>query len=108
MTERCMKLNNCITEKNDIEKAYQDEDTQISKDLHDNKVIEDYHNISGSDWVKSIIYGGLDGIITTFAIVSSAYAGGLSKQNILMLGLASLLNLCLLKKTNKPSQNYAI
>lgn len=91
MNERCGKLNNCISEKNDIEKAYQEEDIQISRELHDNKVIEDYHKISGSEWVKSIIYGGLDGIITTFAIVSSAYAGGLSKTNILMLGLANIL-----------------
>lgn len=79
-----------FNDKNDIELAYRNNNKDNSKILHDQK-IEDYHQISGSEWVKSIIFGGLDGIITTFAIMSSAYAGNLTKNNILMLSLANIL-----------------
>jgi hypothetical protein len=33
------------------------------------------HGGAGSDYVKSIVFGGLDGIITTFAVVASVRAG---------------------------------
>jgi len=41
--------------------------------------------------IKDIIYGGLDGIITTFAIVSGVAGASLTSSIVLILGLSNLL-----------------
>ena len=53
--------------------AYADGDVEASKAAHKAKVLnapEQHKRIGGH--VKSIVYGGLDGIITTFAVVAGA------------------------------------
>ena len=45
----------------------------------------------GGDHIKSAVYGGLDGIITTFATVTSVAGSGLHHSVILILGLAHLV-----------------
>jgi len=42
-------------------------------------------------YIKSIVYGGLDGIITTFAVVSGAAGAELGANVILILGFANLV-----------------
>lgn len=42
-------------------------------------------------YIKDIIYGGLDGVITTFAIVSGVQGASLSSSIILTLGIANIL-----------------
>lgn len=42
------------------------------------------------DHLKSIVYGGLDGIITTFAVVAGASGGGLGTNVILILGFSNI------------------
>lgn len=42
-------------------------------------------------YVKSIVYGGLDGIVTTFAVVSGVAGADLGPAVILILGVANLL-----------------
>lgn len=44
-----------------------------------------------SEYLGNLVYGGLDGIITTFAIVSGVVGAELSPSVILILGLANLL-----------------
>lgn len=44
-----------------------------------------------SDYVKSMVYGGLDGIITTFAVVSGVTGGALDFQIVIVLGFSNLL-----------------
>jgi len=44
-----------------------------------------------SIFIKDFIYGSIDGIITTFAIVSGVYGAKLSSGVIIILGLANLL-----------------
>ncbi|MFE2777717.1 VIT1/CCC1 transporter family protein [Aerococcus urinaeequi] len=44
-----------------------------------------------SDYVKSMVYGGLDGIITTFAVVSGVTGGALDFQIVIILGFSNLL-----------------
>lgn len=44
-----------------------------------------------SQYVKSIVYGGLDGIITTFAVVSGVVGASLSPKIILILGFSNLI-----------------
>lgn len=43
------------------------------------------------DHAKSITYGGLDGIITTFAVVAGAIGGNLGTTAIIILGFSNLL-----------------
>lgn len=43
------------------------------------------------DYAKSITYGGLDGIITTFAVVAGAIGGNLGATTIIILGFSNLL-----------------
>ncbi len=42
-------------------------------------------------YIKSIVYGGLDGIITTFAVVAGASGAHFSSAILLVLGFANLL-----------------
>ena len=49
------------------------------------------HGGAGAQYVGDIIYGGLDGIITTFAIVSGVAGAQLEAGIILVLGLANLI-----------------
>ena len=45
----------------------------------------------GGDRVKTLLFGGLDGIITTFAVVAGAGGGGLSAGVVLIMGFSSLV-----------------
>jgi len=38
-----------------------------------------------------LVYGGIDGSVTTFAVVSAAAGAGLSTAVVLILGLANLI-----------------
>jgi len=49
------------------------------------------HAGAGSQYVGEFVYGGLDGIITTFAVVSGVVGANLDARIILVLGLANLL-----------------
>ncbi|MCL6431003.1 MAG: VIT1/CCC1 transporter family protein [Anaerolineae bacterium] len=46
---------------------------------------------SGERYIGAVVYGGLDGIVTTFAIVSGAAGAALGSSVILILGAANLL-----------------
>ncbi|KAL5718441.1 hypothetical protein ACHQM5_011342 [Ranunculus cassubicifolius] len=45
----------------------------------------------GGDSIKSIVYAGLDAIITCFALISSISSGNLSSIDVLVLGFANLV-----------------
>lgn len=45
----------------------------------------------GGKYIKDIVYGANDGIITTFAVVAGVMGGGLSEVTIILLGIANLL-----------------
>ena len=70
--------------------AHNNNDIEASKAAHDAKVShsEDHSKVGG--YIKSIVFGGLDGIITTFAVVAGAAGGGLSVDVILILGFSSV------------------
>lgn len=42
-------------------------------------------------YLKDAVYGGIDGTVTTFAVVAGVVGAGLSNQTILILGVANLL-----------------
>ena len=53
--------------------------------------LEEDHAGSSAKYVKNIIYGGLDGIITTFSIIAAAVGASLEPKYIISMGFANLL-----------------
>lgn len=51
---------------------------------------ENHANESGK-YVKNIIFGGLDGIITTFSIIAASYGAGFEIKVIIIMGIANLI-----------------
>jgi len=49
------------------------------------------HRSGGGSYIKSFVYGGLDGTITTFAVVAGVAGASLSSNVILILGFANLI-----------------
>jgi len=45
----------------------------------------------GGEYIKAMMFGGLDGILTSFAIVAGAAGGKLSSRAILILGFSNIL-----------------
>jgi DNA damage-binding protein 1 len=71
--------------------AFEEADAEASRAFHDTiqKASEDGHQTEGG-MVKPIIFGGLDGILTSFAIVAGAAGGNLSPQVVLILGFSNI------------------
>ena len=77
--------------KNIAQEAHASLDVDASRNLHDMKRGATESHLKGGDHLKSAVYGGLDGIITTFATVTSVAGSGLHHSVILILGLAHLV-----------------
>jgi len=54
-------------------------------------VADETHQAESGQYIKSAVYGGLDGIITTFAVVAGAAGATLSSGVVLILGFANLV-----------------
>lgn len=53
--------------------------------------LEENHAGTNAKYIKNIIYGGLDGIITTFSIIAASVGASLPIKSIIALGLANLV-----------------
>jgi hypothetical protein len=53
--------------------------------------IECLYFCRGGEYVKGVVYGGLDGIVTSFAVVAGVIGANMDAQVILVLGFAKLL-----------------
>jgi len=62
---------------------------ELSVKAHDAPRSAETHK-KGGDYVKSIIYGGLDGIITTFAVVAAVAGSGMEVTVVIVMGFANL------------------
>ena len=75
--------------------TFNSRDKEASKKAHSKERIsrdaEEKHSGTGSQYIGEIVYGGLDGTVTTFAIVSGVAGASLGTGVILILGLANLL-----------------
>ena len=75
--------------------AFQALDPDASKKVHELSMAEQHGGV-GSDYIKAIVFGALDGILTTFAIITAAQGGYGDNQKaisntILVLGFANNL-----------------
>jgi len=70
--------------------AFASNDAAASRQAHQTRSREEHRSGEGQ-YVKSIIYGGLDGIITTFAVVAGVEGASLSPGVVMILGGANLL-----------------
>lgn len=78
----------------DARSGYKKGDKSLSAKAHDIKAIreaaKEHHGGASSQYLGDLVYGGLDGIITTFAVVSGVAGAQLDASVILILGLANL------------------
>lgn len=72
-----------------IREAYNEGNAEASRYFHDMKKAEEGHQTEGG-FLKPIIFGGLDGILTSFAIVAGSAGGHLSPQIVLVLGFSNI------------------
>jgi VIT1/CCC1 family predicted Fe2+/Mn2+ transporter len=74
--------------------AFEKKDLSASARAHAPDVIAqaaaERHTVSGT-YLGDMVYGGLDGIVTTFAVVSGVAGADLGSHIVLILGLANLL-----------------
>lgn len=70
--------------------AYKKRDIELTKKAHLHHGPEQHQQESGQ-YIKSIVYGGLDGTITTFAVVAGVAGASLSAGIVLILGFANLI-----------------
>jgi VIT1/CCC1 family predicted Fe2+/Mn2+ transporter len=73
--------------------AFKNRNLSASKKAHDAKAITqavEQHGSEGSQFIGNMIYGGLDGIISVFAVVSGVAGATLSSGVLLILGAANL------------------
>ncbi len=74
--------------------AYKSKDVSESQKAHSKKAImfaKEEHRKDKGKYLKDLVYGALDGIVTTFAIVSGVEGAKLSSSVVLILGFANLL-----------------
>ena len=75
-------------------KAFNRKDLTASEAAHSPEAIaqaSEQHGGASHQYIGDMVYGGLDGIVTTFAIVSGVAGANLGSGIILILGLANLL-----------------
>jgi VIT1/CCC1 family predicted Fe2+/Mn2+ transporter len=74
--------------------AFEKKDLSASGAAHDPEAIAqamEQHGGTSHQYIGDMVYGGLDGIVTTFAIVSGVAGAALGANVILILGVANLL-----------------
>jgi VIT1/CCC1 family predicted Fe2+/Mn2+ transporter len=75
-------------------KAFAQRDLSASQRAHSPETIAramEQHGGTSHQYIGDMVYGGLDGIVTTFAIVSGVAGANLGSGVILILGIANLL-----------------
>jgi VIT1/CCC1 family predicted Fe2+/Mn2+ transporter len=73
--------------------AFLKHDPSLSRQAHSRSAAEarEEHKQNAGRYLKSLVYGGLDGIITTFAVVAGVAGASLSSGVVLILGFANLV-----------------
>ena len=76
----------------EAQKAFEKGDAEASKKAHTKKKIEEdtIHRRTAGRYIGDLVFGALDGIITTFAVVAGVAGASLSSSVVLILGFANL------------------
>jgi VIT1/CCC1 family predicted Fe2+/Mn2+ transporter len=76
----------------EAKEAWKRRDSEAARRAHlPTKSAEERHTTGKGKYLKSIIYGGLDGTITTFAAAAGVAGAALAPGVVLIVGLANLL-----------------
>ena len=57
----------------------------------DQSAHEKYHKTASGTYLRDVVYGANDGIITTFAVVAGVAGAGLDTKIVIILGVANLI-----------------
>jgi len=73
--------------------AYDAQDAGASRVAHTFNATarKEPHQGTAGEYIQSVVFGGLDGIITTFAVVAAAAGSKLSQGTIFIIGFANLI-----------------
>src|SRR3989344_7234904 len=71
--------------------AYHHQDPEASRKAHQSGNAPELHQTGHGQYIKSFVYGGLDGIVTTLAVVARVAGANLSASVVLILGVANLI-----------------
>jgi VIT1/CCC1 family predicted Fe2+/Mn2+ transporter len=78
----------------DARSGYKNKDLTLSAKAHDtariSAVAQEQHGGASHAYLGNMVYGGLDGIVTTFAVVSGVAGASLGANVVLIMGLANL------------------
>lgn len=88
MASRDLELAQIAFDQGDVEASIRAHDSKKKYGQLDQS--EDAHSDHG-DFVKSLIFGGLDGIITTFAIVAAVAGSNMDTDVVILMGIANLM-----------------
>eukprot|EP01147_Barroeca_monosierra_P010615 gene10615-2737_t len=72
-------------------KAYQSQDPELSRLAHELGSAPEVHQTGTGQYIKAAVFGGLDGIITTFAVVASVTGANLPIGVSIVMGVANLI-----------------
>jgi VIT1/CCC1 family predicted Fe2+/Mn2+ transporter len=92
-TETDLPSIDASSKKKGARSAYASGDSSMSINLHKKKVgAAPEKHTKGAEHIKSGVFGAIDGIITTFSVVSGAVGGSLGSNVILILGFSNLVS----------------
>jgi len=80
-----------VTRNRQAQDAFSENDAEASSKIHLSKHAKEHHVSQAGDYVKSIVFGGLDGIVTTYAVLVAAVASGEKYGAIIIITFANLL-----------------
>lgn len=63
----------------------------VARQMHEEGREQELHGSSHGEHVGDFVFGGIDGVVTTFAVVAGVAGASLSPVVVLVLGLANLL-----------------
>lgn len=66
-------------------RAYRSKDAELSRVAHELDAAPELHKAEEGQYIKAAVFGGLDGIITTFAVVASVTGANLSTSVVIIM-----------------------
>lgn len=67
------------------QKAFKGRDAELSRVAHELATANEAHKTEAGQYIKAAVFGGLDGIITTFAVVASVTGANLATGVVIIM-----------------------